>query len=167
MSPLRILVTGSRDWRNQGLIRETLLCALGEFTTIGPPVLIHGGQRSRDQATRKRYGADFLAGEAWTEIARKRPGWLAQPEVYPAQWTAPCRPECEPGHRRPARNAHTGGSTCPAQGHYRNQQMVDAGATICFAFPLDGSVGTWDCVRRARAAGIPVRIIAAEEEQTA
>ena len=41
----------------------------------------------------------------------------------------------------------------------RNQRMVDAGADLCLAFPLAGSMGTWDCVRRARAAGIPVKVV--------
>lgn len=43
-------------------------------------------------------------------------------------------------------------------GPYRNQQMVDLGANVCLAFPLPGSRGTWDCVRRAEAAGIPVKV---------
>jgi hypothetical protein len=38
----------------------------------------------------------------------------------------------------------------------RNQRMVNAGADVCLAFPLEDSVGTWDCVRRATEAGIPV-----------
>lgn len=46
-----------------------------------------------------------------------------------------------------------------AAGPIRNQQMVDAGADLCLAFPLPGSKGTWDCVRRCRKAGIPVRIV--------
>ena len=46
-----------------------------------------------------------------------------------------------------------------AAGAIRNQAMVDAGADLVLAFPLEGSRGTWDCVRRAEAAGIPVRII--------
>lgn len=45
-----------------------------------------------------------------------------------------------------------------AAGPIRNQEMVDTGADICLAFPLGKSVGTWDCVRRAKAAGIPVKI---------
>lgn len=56
--------------------------------------------------------------------------------VYPAQWSE---------HGRKA-------------GPLRNQQMVDAGADICLAFPLGKSIGTWDCVRRAKAAGIPVKV---------
>lgn len=43
-----------------------------------------------------------------------------------------------------------------AAGPIRNQQMVNAGADLCLAFPLGESRGTRDCVRRADAAGIPV-----------
>jgi hypothetical protein len=46
-----------------------------------------------------------------------------------------------------------------AAGPIRNQQMVDLGADICLAFPMPDSRGTWDCVRRAREAGIPVKVI--------
>lgn len=44
-------------------------------------------------------------------------------------------------------------------GVIRNQKMVDLGADICLAFPLDDSRGTIDCVRRARKAGIEVKVI--------
>lgn len=40
----------------------------------------------------------------------------------------------------------------------RNTDMVRAGADICLAFPVRSSRGTWDCVRKAAAAGIPCRI---------
>lgn len=43
-------------------------------------------------------------------------------------------------------------------GPERNMRMVAAGADICLAFPRSGSRGTWDCIRRAADAGIPVRI---------
>lgn len=41
-----------------------------------------------------------------------------------------------------------------------NQAMVDRGADLCLAFPnADGpSLGTWDMIRRACAAGIETRI---------
>jgi hypothetical protein len=35
--------------------------------------------------------------------------------------------------------------------------MVDLGADLCLAFPMPRSRGTWDCVRRAKKAGIVVR----------
>lgn len=44
-------------------------------------------------------------------------------------------------------------------GHKRNQAMVDAGADILIACPLPGSKGTWDCMRRAVEAGIPVYVV--------
>lgn len=45
-------------------------------------------------------------------------------------------------------------------GPIRNQRMVDLGNYIaCIAFPLPGSRGTWDCVRRAELADIPVLVV--------
>ena len=38
----------------------------------------------------------------------------------------------------------------------RNQRMVNSGVDKCLAFPEAGSKGTWDCVRRAADAGIPI-----------
>ena len=43
-------------------------------------------------------------------------------------------------------------------GPYRNQLMVDLGADVCLGFPLEGSRGTYDCIRRAEDAGIPVKV---------
>ena len=45
-----------------------------------------------------------------------------------------------------------------AAGPERNAKMVQSGASICLAFPTPQSAGTWDCIRRAAGAGIPVRI---------
>lgn len=47
-------------------------------------------------------------------------------------------------------------------GPLRNGVMVDLGADVVLAFPEEGSRGTWDCVAKARAAGIPVRVLPAE-----
>ncbi|MCK9598287.1 MAG: DUF2493 domain-containing protein [Sphaerochaeta sp.] len=43
-----------------------------------------------------------------------------------------------------------------AAGPIRNQEMVDAGADVCLAFPVGESRGTRDCMRRAEKAGIRV-----------
>lgn len=56
-------------------------------------------------------------------------------------------------------------------GPIRNQEMVDflvrmrsAGSLVrCLAFPAKGSVGTWDCVQRCKAAGIPGAIFPLED----
>lgn len=45
-----------------------------------------------------------------------------------------------------------------AAGRRRNSVMVSRGAKLCVAFPVPTSRGTWDCVRKAADAGIPVRI---------
>lgn len=43
-------------------------------------------------------------------------------------------------------------------GHARNARMVAMGADVCIGFPMPGSKGTWDCLKRAVDAGIPVEI---------
>lgn len=43
-------------------------------------------------------------------------------------------------------------------GGIRNQRMLDTGVDLVLAFPLPGSRGTWDCVRRAERMGIEVRV---------
>lgn len=43
-------------------------------------------------------------------------------------------------------------------GPARNARMVAAGADICLAYPCPHSRGTWDCIRKAVAAGIETRI---------
>jgi hypothetical protein len=45
-----------------------------------------------------------------------------------------------------------------AAGPIRNSEMVKSGANWCLGFPSPGSRGTWDCIRKAADAGIPVRI---------
>ena len=78
-------------------------------------------------------GADHMAGVLAMVL-------MFKVEVYPADWQ------------------HHG----KAAGPLRNQVMVDAGAALGLAFPWPESKGTWDCVRRAADAGIPVEIIKRE-----
>jgi len=80
-------------------------------------------------------GADTLAA-LWVE---QHPGLDCAEEPHRADWA------------RLGRGA----------GPIRNQAMVDAGAVLCIGFPVSGSRGTRDCMRRAEAAGIPVREIRA------
>jgi hypothetical protein len=45
-------------------------------------------------------------------------------------------------------------------GSIRNQQMLDEGKpNICIAFPDPTSRGTWDMVRRAKKAGLEVKVL--------
>jgi hypothetical protein len=114
---------------------------------MGTRILVTGSRNWSDRnliiATLKRYddthttlvsgacptGADLIA-----EQEAERFGWNI--ERHPANWDK------------------YGKSAGPR----RNQEMVDAGADICLAFPLPDSRGTWDCTRRAIAANIPVII---------
>lgn len=101
-------------------------------------------------------GADRAAAHIAARL-----GWHIQP--IPADWYGPCTDMCPPRHRR---TRHGGGSKtyCPAAGNYRNAKLVAAVLPHLpdvrgFAFPLPGSRGTWDCVQRARAAGLPIDIV--------
>lgn len=81
---------------------------------------------------------------------------------FVAQWDADCDERCKPNHRK----VRADGTTfCPAQGPYRNTEMValarslhDAGAWVrVVAFYSDPkSTGTGDCVRQAKAARLIV-----------
>lgn len=75
-------------------------------------------------------GADKMAGEIAAFLRY-------EVEVYEANWA------------RDGKRA----------GPMRNQRMLDEGKPDhVIAFPLADSVGTWDMIRRARKAGIPVEI---------
>ena len=79
-------------------------------------------------------GADRLA-ENWGLWAKVIPSMNVTIEKHSADWSK--------------------GSSA---GPIRNQRMVDLGADVCLAFPKDDSRGTLDCIRRARAAKIPVKV---------
>lgn len=71
MSALRVLFTGGRDYLDRATIRRSLGWALATYTSIGTPVLVHGGAR----------GADTIAGEEWAALGIHVPGGLSV-EVY-------------------------------------------------------------------------------------
>lgn len=72
-------------------------------------------------------------------LAREAAEWCGIPvQTYPADWS------------------HYG----KAAGGIRNQRMLDEGRPdMVLACPDPESRGTWDMVRRAEAAGVPVRIV--------
>lgn len=140
--PLRVLVTGSRRWTDAAAIETALLDCWHDALELGAPgiVVVHGAAE----------GADTDA-DRW---ALRHEGQGVGRDPRPADWTGPCPPECRPGHRKRRRD---GSEFCPTAGHRRNQAMVDAGAAVALAFQVGQSSGTADCIRRAEAAGIPVR----------
>ena len=126
----RILITGSRDWRD----RYTIYRALNDYVTerglwlpadqygntlpSGDVVVVHGGAR----------GADTIAGD-WaisSELA---------PEVHLADWATLGR----------------------GAGIIRNKRMVDLGADVCLAFIRARSRGASHCASLAESRGIDTR----------
>jgi hypothetical protein len=136
---VRILVTGNRRFGDYDLALTALSAVRWEF---GPHFTVVYGDAP---------GADRLLAEMAEERGLGT-------EAHPAEWAAPCQPDCRPGHRRTRRD---GTNYCPAAGNYRNQAMVDLGADLVLAFLVEPRIspctGTRDCIRRAEAAGIPVR----------
>lgn len=147
MSDYRALVTGSRDWSNPLAVYNALAdaCAVAHEQGYTRFIVVHGGCPT---------GADKHANR-WTRFPDAFPDMPVLEEAVPADWDAPCRTECKPGHRR----QRNGSTYCPAAGNYRNQKMVDKGADLCLAFFQPGAAnrGTSDCVRRAKRAEIPLK----------
>lgn len=137
MSGYRILVSGSRTWRDPSVIRRQL-----DDATHGVPAaritLVHGAAA----------GVDTVAARYATTR-----GWNV--EAHHADWAAACRKDCARDHRR----VNGRGEYCPAAGTYRNQAMVDTAPDLLLAFLKDHSAGASDCLRRAKKAGIPIRAV--------
>lgn len=146
MTPLRILVTGSRALTDAVLVYRVLGGQWRARAVYGdlPPLTVVVG----DCPT----GADRIAREWARRMAAS--GLPVSVEVHEADWEH-CAPDCRPGHRRTRRD---GVEYCPTAGRRRNDDMVETGADEAHGFPLPGSRGTWDCLRKAKSAGIPVVI---------
>jgi hypothetical protein len=143
---MRVLITGSRDWRNADLIAARLGSLL-HHASPAEFVVVHGDCPRGADAMARRWAED-VAGEP-----NPRPGVSHEP--HPADWDGPCRPECT--HRgRPRRR--DGVEYCPAAGNYRNADMVVAGADVCLAFIRDRSPGATNCARLALDAGIELHV---------
>ena len=123
---MRVLVTGSRNWVDRDAIKEEMVKLWAKNGGL-PMTLVSGAQRSWDRMAQVFYGADYLAEQVAEDL-----GWKI--EHYPADWDTYGR----------------------AAGPIRNALMVSKGADICLAFPMSGSRGTIDCMRRAKVARIPV-----------
>jgi YspA, cpYpsA-related SLOG family len=134
---LRILVSGSRNWRYPATIRrvldETVTAHIADDRCPNVTV-IHGGAP----------GADRIAGD----YAQSR-GWNV--EVHHADW-ATCAPGCSKSERH--RRVGKRGEYCPTAGHRRNASMVDSRPDIVVAFWRDHSAGTSNCLDLAKAAGL-------------
>ena len=145
---LWVLVTASRTWPRDDKIRTALDETAAYVEHMGRPwtlTVMQGGTRGGDRTAQQ-----------WTELAHRAGYPVNPPEVRPADWAAPCRTECWPGHRR--RNAD-GTSTCPTAGYYRNTLMVEEMVTVqcqtlVLAFIHDNSRGATHCLLAAKQHGL-------------
>lgn len=136
---MRVLVTGSRIWRDAAMIRRKLDDCYETARSIRQDlVVVHGACKE---------GADAVA-DKWARAHNK--GVIV--EAYPARWSSPCEDTCMPGHRRPNQQ---GFDICPKAGFTRNEKMVNLGAELCLAFIADESKGSTHCADYAEKAGIP------------
>lgn len=133
MSSVAILVTGSRDWTDRGAVARVLIPYNTEYDLI---VLIHGDNGEEDEEGFAKRGLDRLARDVAI-------GCGYEIEAYPASQFGDW-PSCGP-----KRNAAM------------VQRLLHYAAcgfhAVVHAFPLPGSKGTWDCVRKARANGFTVK----------
>lgn len=138
----RVLITGSRRFS----ARPVLFKALFEQLELSPDgiVIVNGMNRS---------GADALAHQFYQVFSQVG----VEEEPHLADWDRACDTDCFHGLRM-----RYGKAYCPRAGFLRNQEMVDAGADIGLALPLHESPGTWDCIKRAKAALIPLLIYDSE-----
>lgn len=125
--PYRLLVTGSRAWRNVTLIRSVL----GSVHRAHPGAVLVSG--------RCPTGADVIAESCWAAFC----GFPTVDEAIAAGRIEP----------HPADWDRYG----PAAGPIRNGEMIKAGADECAAFIRAGSRGATGCADDAGIAGIPVR----------
>lgn len=117
---MRVLVTGSRTWNAATRIGLALDdCAATAAALRQPLVVVHGACRRGADATADAWVRQVLErGHEWWRSDVPIPAITA--ERYPADWLAPCPPQCPPGHRRCGTSVRLGGRAaerCPAAGN--------------------------------------------------
>lgn len=159
--PVAVLVTGSRRYGEQELIRaghsggpEVIRAVLGaELRRAGRLIVRHGACPD---------GADAIAA-AWCAAHRDR----VTEDACPAFWGR-CGRFCPAGGHM--RRARSGRLYCPDGGFRRNHWMTVKAPVpgVCLAFAVDlpdCNRGTRDCAWRAREAGIHLEIRGAADER--
>jgi len=131
---VRVLVTGSRNWRKRRVVYAKLSKLTAGIQGQGELVVVHGACPT---------GADFFADE-WARVV-----WVAQPEPHPAEWSKYGK---SAGYRRNAEMADLGADIGLAFARCCQKLL---GTKECPA-TWHPSHGTQDCVMLAEKAGIEV-----------
>lgn len=148
----RVLITGSRLWTDRIKLSNAMNLEMLHPDAANGLTIVNGMAGE---------GADLMVHE-WFMTYHLNP-WVHEEEHH-ADWERACDASCY--HRPRFKN---GRPYCPMAGHLRNQEMVDTGADICLAFPVGTkaskrSRGTWDCMDRAKRAGIVVVNLGIDQE---
>lgn len=135
---VRVLICGSRDWRDGGPIQAILR----QYQAAGPCVVIHGAAKGADSL------ADYHARRLGIEVF-----------PFPAKWHEHDNDWCPGDWCR-----LSGRGYCVAAGPRRNQQMLDEGVPhVVWAFAstelIVGKGGTSDMVERSKNVHIPTYIL--------
>ena len=136
---IRILFSGDRYHDDPALIAAGLDRAADGHEQV---TLVHGRCDPRD-TDGTRIPWDLAVADPWRGLFRGG-DWHAHWHAVSRGWTIESVPADWSSYGK-------------AAGGIRNQQMVNRGADRLVAAPVPGrSKGTYDCMRRAQAAGIPV-----------
>lgn len=128
---MRVIITGSRGWKDHGLIKERLVDLPGDVT------IVHGNARGVDQI------ADLESKLLGLGIEAHDAEWESHGEI-----TDPVRCWCPPEKK-----------VCKAAGVRRNEKMARLGADLCIAFWDGSSRGTLDMMERCAKHHIPIEVI--------
>lgn len=125
---MRVLVTGSRKWKNEGLVWAALDVLYEAWLedvqdSLGDEFIVVQGEAPGLDTMAKRWAVD-----------KHREDPRVDHEDHPAHWDLLGK----------------------AAGHIRNKEMVDLGASLCLAFPTPESIGTLDCMKLVEQANIPL-----------
>ena len=141
--PVRLLVTGDRNWRNSPVIRdclsEVVWSLLDDDGCYQEFILIEGEAMGADIISRVVVALEIADGQEYSSDPR----WVGI-EDYPADWDTYNR----------------------AAGPIRNKQMLDSGVDYVVGFHDDivNSKGTKDMLKQCAKAGIPGRLFTQEGE---
>jgi hypothetical protein len=158
---LVVLVTGSRLYDDAWTIKRVLDAVADDAAAGGADELVvrHGACYPNIDRTTGRIparSADWLT-HLWIRLHGVAHPIRIIEQERPADWEAPCRPACKPGHRK----ARGTSMYCPMAGVHRNKDMVleDPRPDLGVAFLRDNSSGTRHCVTTMRELSIPVEEI--------